>query len=80
MRKTSLNLDDQIFEAAKKEAARSKKTLSEVISFWARIGRNHLKNVKAKESRFRPVDLGGDSLIDLTRRNDWMDSLDHDRS
>lgn len=79
--KTSLNLDDELFTAAKKESLRSKRNLSEVISYWARLGRECDSAKKdANRPKFSPVDLGGTAQIDLANRRDWLDVLDHDRS
>lgn len=74
--KTSLIIEDELFVAAKKEAAKSGKTLSEVISYWARLGRDSLKAKKAKPPEFKAVDLGGPASIDLTNRRAWMETLD----
>ncbi|MCP5463746.1 MAG: hypothetical protein H7A33_01845 [Deltaproteobacteria bacterium] len=75
--KTSLNIDDRVFREAKKESLRTKKTLSETISLWARLG---LESLKTKRNKTKPkiefVDLGGDSKIDLTNRKQWMDEID----
>ena len=75
--KTSLVLEDSLFREAKKEAERHRKTVSEVISGWARLGRNVLKREK-RETRpvLKSVDLGGPASIDLNSRRDWMDLLD----
>ena len=35
--KTSLTIEDSLFKAAKKEADRLGKTVSEMISLWARV-------------------------------------------
>lgn len=75
--KTSLNLEDELFQAAKKEAAKSGRTLSEVVSYWARLGRDSLKAAaKARPKDFKPVDLGGPATVDLTNRRAWMEALD----
>lgn len=73
--KTSLIIEDEIFESAKQEAMKSGKTLSEVISYWARKGRDVLKQNRKKKVEFKPVDLGGDARIDLTKRGEWMEDL-----
>ena len=77
--KTSLVIDDRVFEEAKKEADKSGKTISEVISKWAQMGREawkqNQKTQKAKE--FRAKDLGLPQ-VDLSNRKDWMEELERD--
>lgn len=78
--KTSLVLDDRVFEEAKKEAARSGRTISEVISKWAQLGRDVWRqNQKDQKSRkeFKPCDLG-QLQIDLSNRKNWMEELESD--
>ena len=78
--KTSLVLDDRVFEEAKKESLKTGKTISEIISEWAAIGRDQWKKLKGKKKKtFKPLDLGGQN-IDLTSRKEWMEDLDDDRS
>ncbi|MBF0106413.1 MAG: hypothetical protein HQM16_13940 [Deltaproteobacteria bacterium] len=75
--KTSLNIDDHLFQLAKKEALKSRKSLSEIISYWARAGREFLvQHKKQKPIPFKPLDLGGPALIDINSRNEWMDLID----
>lgn len=75
--KTSLNIEDSIFEAAQQEALKSHKTVSELISYWARVGREMLrKQLKARKKQLKPVNLGGPAQIDINSRRDWMDLLD----
>lgn len=74
--KTSLIIENELFESAKKEAIKTGKTLSEVISLWTRKGRDSLKQEPTKRKIFTPIDLGGDSLIDLTKRRDWIETLE----
>jgi hypothetical protein len=78
--KTSLNLDEELFKTAKKEALRQKTTMSHVINIWARAGRKALVEKKVKKCEFQAVDLGGAPQIDLENRSDWMEVLDEDRS
>ena len=78
--KTSLVIDDRVFEEAKKESGKSGRTISEVISKWAQIGRDVLKqSQKDQKSRreFKPRDLG-QPQIDLSNRKDWMEELEND--
>ncbi len=74
--KTSLLIEDGLFRAAKKEAQKRKKTLSEIISFWARVGRQMLSKQKTKFKALKAVDLGGPSSVDINSRRDWMDTLE----
>jgi len=74
--KTSLNIEDSLFKEAQKEAQKNRKTLSETISYWARIGRDTLrKSKKEGQRRLKSVDLGGAARVDLNSRRDWMDKL-----
>lgn len=77
--KTSLIIDDRIFEDAKKEADKTGSTISEVISKWAQVGREMWKqNQKRKKTKeFRARNLGA-PLIDLTNRKNWMEELESD--
>lgn len=75
--KTSLNLDDEVFSDAKKEALRRGVTVSEIISEWARAGREHLAHSRRKKKEFKPVDLGA-AQIDLSNRRNWMEALEND--
>lgn len=78
--KTSLIIDDAIFKEAKREAELSGKTISEVISSWAQIGRAAWKESKkeAKPSSFTPKHLGTPK-IDLSNRKNWLEELEDDR-
>ena len=77
--KTSLVIDDRVFEEAKKEADKSGRTISEVISKWAQLGREtwkqNQKTQKVKE--FKAKDLGIPQ-VDLSSRKDWMEELERD--
>ncbi len=77
--KTSLIIDDRVFEDAKKEANKSGKTISEVISKWAQVGRQvfkqKIKNQLPKE--FKAKNLGAPQM-DLSSRKDWMEELEND--
>ncbi len=73
--KTSLNVENELFSSAKKEAAIQGKSLSEVISFWAKVGRDTLRKKNKEKKTFTPVDLG-EPLIDISNRKDWMEELD----
>lgn len=46
--KTSLILDDRVFEDAKKESHRTGKTISEIISSWASLGRDLWRQEKSE--------------------------------
>lgn len=76
--KTSLNIDDLIFYAAKKEALKNRTTLSATINAWARIGFKTLRHRKSakKKAPPKPVNLGGPAKINLNSRAVWMDQLD----
>ncbi|HMN67303.1 MAG TPA: hypothetical protein PKC28_02075 [Bdellovibrionales bacterium] len=76
--KTSLILDDRVFEDAKKESHKTGKAISEIISFWASLGRDVWRQKKGKAAKpFQPLNLG-EEKIDLTNRKDWMGELDDD--
>lgn len=75
--KTSLIIDDRVFQTAKREAERRGQTVSQIISDWARIGLETLKKAtKSRRKALKSVSLGGPAAIDLSSRRDWMDSLD----
>lgn len=77
--KTSLIIDDKIFEDAKKESEKTGKTISEVISKWAQVGREfwkkEQKSKQVKEFKARSL---GKPMIDLTNRKNWMEELEND--
>lgn len=74
--KTSLNIENALFRAAQREAQRQGKTLSDTITFWARVGYDFLKKGKhARRKQVKTLDLGGPSRLDLSSRKHWMDLL-----
>jgi hypothetical protein len=77
--KTSLVIDDKIFEDAKKEADKTGKTISEVISKWAQVGREFWKKEQKSKhiKEFKARSLGA-PMIDLTNRKNWMEELEND--
>ncbi len=76
--KTSLILDDRVFEDAKKESHKTGRAISEIISSWASLGRDVWRQKKSKVSKpFKPLNLG-EEKVDLTNRKDWMGELDDD--
>ncbi|MFN8944210.1 MAG: hypothetical protein ACK5WZ_06260 [Pseudobdellovibrionaceae bacterium] len=77
--KTSLIIDDKIFEDAKNEADKTGKTISEVISKWAHVGREFWKKEQKNKhvKQFKPRSLGK-PMIDLTNRKNWMEELEND--
>lgn len=75
--KTSLNIEESLFKAAAEEAEKRDKTLSEMISYWARVGWKTLRAQEARRpTKIKPVHLGGPAIVDLNCRRDWMDNLD----
>ena len=78
--KTSLIIEDAVFEEAKKEANKTGKSISVIISQWAALGREQWKLQKVlPQKKFKPLDLGIEK-IDLINRKDWMEDLDDDLS
>ena len=78
--KTSLILDERVFEDAKKEAHKSGRSVSEVISLWAALGREAWRQKKGQSTKkFKSLDLGAEK-VDLTSRKEWMEDLDDDRT
>jgi hypothetical protein len=76
--KTSIILDDRVFEEAKKESMKTGQSFSEVVSHWASLGREvWLQKKKLKVKVFKPIDLGPEK-IDIKNRKDWMQELDDD--
>lgn len=77
--KTSLIIEDRVFEEAKKEAIKTGSSISEIISQWAALGRDLWRQKKASlHKKFKPLNLGPEK-IDLTNRKEWMGDLDDDR-
>lgn len=76
--KTSLLIEDSLYEAAREEARRGGSSLSQVISEWARLGRMQAEKQKgAKSRRHLPtVDLGAPAQVDLSSRREWMEMLE----
>ena len=75
--KTSLIIEDSIYDKAKQFALQTGKSISEVISLWARIGMEASNSKKrAKNSKLKTVDLGSEVSMNLDSRRDWMDTLD----
>lgn len=74
--KTSLNIDDSLYLAAREESLRSGKALSEIITEWARLGRERMARQSTRSRRFKPVDLGSPAQIDLSSRATWMEMLE----
>ena len=77
--KTSLIIDDALYEDAKKVSQRTGQTLSATINAWARAGRN-LERLRAKKRpTLHPVDLGQPRLSFDSRAN-LLDAIDDDRA
>ncbi len=76
--KTSLVIDDALYQAAKKHAEKHGTTLSETISEWAKTGFQMLKQKKNdyQKKSFTPLDGGGPPYINIHNRNEWLDELD----
>lgn len=78
--KTSLILDDRVFEDAKNEANKTGNSISEIVSQWAALGREVWKQKKAmRPKKFKPFNLG-EEKIDLTSRKEWMEEVEDDRT
>ncbi len=73
--KTSLNIDDNLFNSARLTAIKQKKTLGEIISLWARVGKDTLAKSVKKKTKIKSLKLGKMS-ISLNSRQTWMDFLD----
>jgi len=77
--KTSLTLDDSLYEDAKKAAGRTGRTISATVSEWARIGRKLERQRAQRKPSLAPVDLGR-PLMNIDSRDALMDALDDDRT
>ena len=75
--KTSLVIDNYLFKEAQKSALQDQKTVSEVLSHWARVGLEMLRQKKNKKKSFslKTVNLGKPA-VDINSRHEWMDALD----
>lgn len=69
-------IENSLFRLAKKEAWVKKTSLSEVISYWARMGREHLIKKKGGKRKLKTVDLGGRAAMDINSRKEWIDLLE----
>ena len=77
--KTSLTIDDSLYEDAKKAAQRTGRTLSATISDWARIGRKLEQQRSRTKPALAPADLGR-PLMNIDTRDAVVDALDDDRT
>ena len=76
--KTSLIIDDSLYEDAKKVAQRTGRSISATISEWARIGRKLERQRSRRKPALAPVDLGR-PLMSIDSRDATTDALDDDR-
>ena len=61
--KTSLIIEDRVFEEAKKEAIKSGSSISEIISQWAALWRDLWRQQKASpRKKFKPLNLGQEKI------------------
>lgn len=76
--KTSLLLDDHVHRLAGEVSRRSGKSLSQVISEWARLGCEFSRKSASvrRQAKLPSVDLGGPARVDLSCRRDWMEMLE----
>jgi hypothetical protein len=75
--KTSLIIDDSLYAAAREESRDTGRSLSEVVTTWARLGREHAVKILNNPQRILPtVDLGSPSRIELASRQGWMETLE----
>jgi hypothetical protein len=76
--KTSLLLDDHVHRMAGEVSRQTGKSLSEVISQWARLGCElSQKGARVRRRAKLPaVDLGRPARVDLSCRRDWMEMLE----
>lgn len=77
--KTSLTIEESLYRAARKEALRSGRSLSEIITSWAKEGlRSIQEKGKQKKPELKSVDLG-DLNVDISSRRDWLDIINPPR-
>lgn len=76
MKKTSLLLDESLYQAAEKEAQKRNTSVGRVVSEWAKLGRKASIKAEVKTRNYSTVNLGSPSLVSLDSRADWMDLLD----
>jgi hypothetical protein len=77
--KTSLSIDDSLYEDAKKAAQRTGRTISATINEWARIGRKLERQRAQRKPNLAPADLGR-PLMNIDTRDALQDALDDDRT
>jgi hypothetical protein len=76
MKKTTLNIPDQLYRRVKRRAAEQGRTVSELVSEY--LHRGLTAPVKADDLPPLPAYDMGDMLVDISSRRSWYDALDED--
>ncbi|MFZ5617758.1 MAG: ribbon-helix-helix protein, CopG family [Pseudomonadota bacterium] len=73
--KTTLNIDDGVMRALKREAARQGRTMSEMVETALRL---MLRQERPKEAALPPLPTfhGGDYLVDIADRDALYDAME----
>ena len=76
--KTTLNIDDTVMARLRQEAARQRKTMSELVEAGLRLLFQSSQRVKKKKLRPLPTFNSGGFLVDVADRNALYDVLDRE--
>jgi hypothetical protein len=76
--KTTLNIDDTVMARLRQEAARQRKTMSELVEAGLRLLFQSSQRVKKKKLRPLPTFNSGGFLVDIADRNTLYDVLDRE--
>jgi len=74
--KTTLNIDDTVMNRLRREAARQRKTMSELVEAALRLLFHAAKRSKKKKLRPLPTWHGGKPRVDIADRNALYDFME----
>lgn len=76
--KTTLNIDDTVMARLRQEAARQRKTMSELVEAGLRLLFHERRAVKKKKLPALPTFNSGGFLVDIADRDALYDVLDRE--
>jgi hypothetical protein len=74
--KTTLNIDETVMAQLRQEAARQRKTMSELVEAALRLLFHCAKQSKKKKLRPLPTFHGGKPRVDIADRNELYDFME----
>jgi hypothetical protein len=77
--KTTLNIDDTVMARLRQEAARQRKTMSELVEAALRLLFHSTQQMKKKKLPPLPTFKGGPCKVDIANREALYDFLDRER-